>query len=41
MEDIADVDYRHAKSIFKTLNNKNLGDYQDDIPYHDTFIIES
>ena len=27
MEDITDVDYRHAGNIFKSLNNKNLGDY--------------
>ena len=26
-EDIADVDYRHAKRVFKIFNNKNLGDY--------------
>ena len=29
MEDITDVDYRHAKRVFKSLNNKNLGDYYD------------
>ena len=29
MEDITDVDYRHAKRMFKNLNNKNLGDYHD------------
>ena len=29
MEDIADVDHRHAKGVFKSLNNKNLGDYHD------------
>ena len=27
MEDITDVDYRHAKRVFKIFNNKNLGDY--------------
>ena len=27
MEDITDVDHRHAKRVFKKLNNKNLGDY--------------
>ena len=26
-EDITDVDQRHAKIVFKKLNNKNLGDY--------------
>ena len=29
MEDNTDVDYRHAKRVFKNLNNKNLGDYHD------------
>ena len=29
MEDIADVDHRHAKRVFKGFNNKNLGDYHD------------
>ena len=29
MEDITDVDHRHAKRAFKNLNNKNLGDYHD------------
>ena len=29
MENITDVDHRHAKSVFKSLNNKNLGDYHD------------
>ena len=29
MKDITDVDYRHAKSIFKNVNNKNLDDYYD------------
>ena len=25
MEDITDVDHRDAKTVFKSLNNKNLG----------------
>ena len=29
MRDVTDVDYRHAKRVFKNLNNKNLGDYHD------------
>ena len=29
MEDITDVDYMHAKIVFKNLSNKNLGDYHD------------
>ena len=28
-EDITDVDHRHAKRVFKSLNNKNLGNYHD------------
>ena len=28
-EDITDVDRRHAKSVLKYFNNKNLGDYYD------------
>ena len=27
MEDISDIDYRHAKWVFKYFSNKNLGDY--------------
>ena len=29
MEDITDVDFRHAKRVFKNLCNKHLGDYHD------------
>ena len=29
VENITDVDYRHAKRVFKNLNNKNLGDHHD------------
>ena len=29
MEDITDVDHRHAKRLFESLNNKNLCDYHD------------
>ena len=29
MEDIKDIDYRHAKIVFKIFNNKNIGDYHD------------
>ena len=28
-EDITVVDYRHAKRIFRTFNDKNIGDYHD------------
>ena len=29
MEDITDVDYRHAKRAFKIFNNKNIDEYHD------------
>ena len=29
MEDIADVDYRHSKRIYKEFSNKNMSDYHD------------
>ena len=29
MQVITDVDYRHAKKVFKNFNNKDLGDYHD------------
>ena len=29
MEDIADVNHRYSKRVFKNFNNKNLGDYHD------------
>ena len=29
MENIPNSDYRHAQRVFKTFNNKNLGDYHD------------
>ena len=29
MEDITDVDYKHAKIVFKNLINKNVCDYHD------------
>ena len=29
IEDITDIDHRHAKRVFKNLSNKNLGDYHD------------
>ena len=29
MEDIRDVDYRHARRVLKFFNNENLGDYHD------------
>ena len=29
MEIITNLDYSHAQRVFKTFNNKNLGDYHD------------
>ena len=38
MEDITDVDYRHAKIVFEYLINKNLGDYHDLYVESDTLL---
>ena len=38
MEDITDVDHRHANRVFKSLNNKNLGDYHDLYVESDTLL---
>ena len=27
LEDIADIDYRHAKRVYKEFNNKTIDDY--------------
>ena len=39
MDDITDVDHRHAKRVFKSLNNKNLGDYHDLYVQSDTLLL--
>ena len=39
MENIADVDHRPAKRMFKSLNNKNLGDYHDLYAQSDTLLL--
>ena len=39
MEDITDVDHRHAKRVFKNLNDKNLGDYHDLYVKSDTLLL--
>ena len=39
MEDITDVDLRHAKAVLKSLNNKNLGDYHDFYVQSDTSLL--
>ena len=38
-EKITDVDYKHAKSVFKNLNNKTLGDYHDLFVQNDTLLL--
>ena len=39
MEDIADVDHSHVKRVFKSLNNKNVGDYHDLYVQSDTLLL--
>ena len=39
MEDITDADHRHAKRVFKSLSNKNLGDYRDFYVQNDTLLL--
>ena len=39
MEDITDVDHRHAKRVFRILNNKSLGDYHDLYIQSDTLLL--
>ena len=39
MEDIIDVDYRHAKRVFKNFNNTNLGDYHELYVHSDTLLL--
>ena len=39
MEDITDVDYMHAKRVFKNLSNTNLDDYHDLYVQSDTTLL--
>ena len=39
MENITDVDCRHAKRVFKNFNNKNLGNYHDLYFQSDTLLL--
>ena len=39
MEDITDVDHRHAKRVFKNLIKKNLGHYHDLYVQSDTLLL--
>ena len=38
MEDVRDVDYRHAKIVLKYFNNKILSDYHDLYVQSDTLL---
>ena len=39
MEDITDVDYKHADKVFKTFKLKNLGEYHDFYVQSDTLLL--
>ena len=39
MEDITDIDYRHAKRVFKIFNKKNISDYNDLYVQSDTLLL--
>ena len=39
MEDITDIDHRHAKRVSKNLSNKSLGDYHDLYVWSDTLLL--
>ena len=39
LEDITNIDHRHAKRVFKNFNNKNLGDYHDLYVQSDTLLV--
>ena len=39
MEDITDVDHRHAKRVFKSFNNKDLDDYHGLYVQSDTLLL--
>ena len=41
MENIIDVDYRHAKRVFKIFNNKNIGEYHDLYVQSDTLLLSN
>ena len=39
MGDITDVEHRHVKRVFKNLDNKNLGDYDELYVQSDTLLL--
>ena len=40
MEDISEIDYRHALKVFNKFNIKNLGEYHDLYVQSDTILLE-
>ena len=38
MENITDIDHRNEKRVFKSINNKNVGDYHDPYVQSDTLL---
>ena len=41
MNGVTNVDYRHAKRVFKNFSNKNIGDYIDLYVQSDTLFLPS
>ena len=39
MEDVTNIDHRHAKKVIKSFNNKNLGEYHDLYLESDTLLL--
>ena len=39
IENITDVDYRHAKNVYKEFNDTNLGDYHNLYDQSDTLLL--
>ena len=39
MENITDIDHRNEKRVFKSINNKNVGDYHDLYVRSDTLLL--
>ena len=39
MEDVSDIDYKHANNVFKVFKLENLGDYQDLYAQSDTLLL--
>ena len=39
MENITDIDYRHAKRAFKNFNDENIGYYHDSYVISDTLLL--